>query len=107
MAALGGLRLHTAGSGSGLKSAAKSSLLAGSCHTKVVSICFSIIPVWGVSQNWGGYRFGGPYNEDYNILGSILGYLEFGKLPYSYNITPIFPQYTEADATSFAPASCK
>ena len=34
-----------------------------------------------VSQNW-GYFFGGPYNKDYSILGSILGYPNFGKLPY-------------------------
>ena len=26
----------------------------------------------GVSQYW-GYFFGGPYNKDYSILGSILG----------------------------------
>ena len=36
--------------------------------------------------SWGfpiirGYLFGSPYNEDYSILGSILGYLNFGKLP--------------------------
>ena len=35
----------------------------------------------GVSQNW-GYLFGGPYNKDYSILGSILGSPYFGKLPY-------------------------
>ena len=33
-----------------------------------------------VSQNL-GYLFGGPYNKDYNILGSILGSRSFGKLP--------------------------
>ena len=41
-------------------------------------------PCWkdmGVSQNW-GYLFGGLYNKDYSILGSILGYLNFGKLPH-------------------------
>ena len=26
----------------------------------------------------------GPYNKDYSILGSILGSLNFGKLPYIY-----------------------
>ena len=26
---------------------------------------------------------GGPYIKDYNVLGSILGYLNFGKLPYA------------------------
>ena len=26
--------------------------------------------------------FWGPYNEDYTSLGSILGYPNFGKLPY-------------------------
>ena len=35
----------------------------------------------GVSQNW-RYLFGGPYNKDYNIFGSILGSPHFGKLPY-------------------------
>ena len=35
----------------------------------------------GVSQNY-GYLVGGPYNKDYSILGSILGYPDFGKLPY-------------------------
>ena len=32
----------------------------------------------------GGYLFGGPNNKDYSILGSILGYRNFGKLPYRY-----------------------
>ena len=32
----------------------------------------------GVSQNlW--YLFGGPYSKDYSILGSTLGYLNFGE----------------------------
>ena len=35
----------------------------------------------GVSQNW-GYPFGGPYNKDYSILGSILGSPYFRKLPF-------------------------
>ena len=26
--------------------------------------------------------FGGPYNKDFSILGSILGYPNFGKLPF-------------------------
>ena len=29
-----------------------------------------------------GTFFGGPYNEDYSILGSILGSPYFGKLSY-------------------------
>ena len=33
----------------------------------------------GGSQNY-GYHFGGPYNKDYSILGSILGFS--GKLPH-------------------------
>ena len=36
----------------------------------------------GVSQN-SGYLFGGPNNKAYSILGSIVGYPNFGKLPYS------------------------
>ena len=35
----------------------------------------------GVSHNW-GYLTGGPHNEDYSILGSILGSPHFRKLPY-------------------------
>ena len=35
----------------------------------------------GVSHNL-GYHFGGPHNKDYNILGSILEYPYFGKLPF-------------------------
>ena len=30
-----------------------------------------------------GYPFGGPNNKDYSILGSILGFPYFGKLPYT------------------------
>ena len=33
----------------------------------------------GVSQEY-VYLFGGPHNKDYSILGSILGYLNLGKL---------------------------
>ena len=29
-----------------------------------------------------GYHLGGPYNNDYSILGSMLGYPYLGKLPY-------------------------
>ena len=29
-----------------------------------------------------GTFFGCPYNKDYSILGSILGYPNFGKLPF-------------------------
>ena len=29
-----------------------------------------------------GVLFWGPHNKDYSILGSILGYPNFGKLPY-------------------------
>ena len=28
------------------------------------------------------YHFGGPYNKDYSLLGSILGSLCFGKVPF-------------------------
>ena len=34
----------------------------------------------GVSQTQ-GYHFGGPYNKNYNIVGSILGSPYLGKLP--------------------------
>ena len=39
----------------------------------------------GVSQNW-GYHFGCPYNKDYSILGSILGFPYFGKVPYRWRV---------------------
>ena len=35
----------------------------------------------GVSQNQ-GYLVGAPYNKDYSILGSTLGSLYVGKLPF-------------------------
>ena len=41
----------------------------------------------GGSQN-SGYDFGGPHNKDYSILGSILGSLNFGKLPYQRSGLP-------------------
>ena len=28
------------------------------------------------------YHFGGSYNKDYNVLGSIFGFPNFGNLPY-------------------------
>ena len=37
--------------------------------------------IWGFPKIR-GTLFGGPYNKDYNIWGSILGYPYFGKLPY-------------------------
>ena len=33
---------------------------------------------------WGGEGGVGPYIKDYSILGSILGYLNFGKLPFGF-----------------------
>ena len=45
----------------------------------------------GVSQNRGNPFFGGPYNKDYSILGSILGSPYFGKLPYTYSKFPVVP----------------
>ena len=36
----------------------------------------------GVSQNL-GYHFGGPYNKDDSIWGSLLGSPYFGKLPFN------------------------
>ena len=42
----------------------------------------------GIMTLYGGFPklgvpFGDPYNKDYGILGSILGYPNFGKLPWS------------------------
>ena len=31
-----------------------------------------------------GVPFGGPHNEEYSILGSMLGSLYFGKLPFVF-----------------------
>ena len=33
-----------------------------------------------------GYPFKGPYNKDYNVLGSILGSPYFGKLPNGFGL---------------------
>ena len=33
-----------------------------------------------------GYHFGGPHDKDYSILGSILGFSYFGKLPHGVRI---------------------
>ena len=46
----------------------------------------------GISQNY-GYLFGGPHNRDYSILGSILGFPYFGKLPYHDMIYYILVEY--------------
>ena len=35
-----------------------------------------------LSQNY-GYHFGGPNNNDYSILGSVLGFPYLGTLPFS------------------------
>ena len=37
--------------------------------------------IWGFPKIR-GTLFKGPYNKDYSILGSILGYLNSGKVPY-------------------------
>ena len=37
----------------------------------------------GVSQNE-GYLLRGPHNKDYSILGSILGFPYFEKLPHTH-----------------------
>ena len=39
-----------------------------------------------VNQQELGYHFGGPHNKDCSILGSILGYPNFGKLPQGLGI---------------------
>ena len=38
--------------------------------------------IWGFPKIRGNL-FGGPYNKDYSILGSILGSPYFGELPYA------------------------
>ena len=42
--------------------------------------CFSSQFTWGFTKIR-GTLFRGPYNKDYSILGSILGFPYFGKLP--------------------------
>ena len=44
-----------------------------------------------VSKNE-GYLFGDPYNKDYSILGSILGFPHFGKVPFEDLQVPL-PRY--------------
>ena len=46
----------------------------------------------GVFQNY-GYHFGGPYNKDYGILGSILGSPYVGKLPYEGYIGGLYGNF--------------
>ena len=56
-------------------------MLSGECRDGAV---FNVDPFWVyiiISQNL-GYLLGGSYNEEYSILGSILGSPYFGKLPY-------------------------
>ena len=43
-------------------------------------LTFRVLYFW-ISQSK-GYHFGDPHNEDYSILGSTLGYTNFGKLPF-------------------------
>ena len=51
-------------------------------QTLVLSLLRSM---WSLNEGFPnlGYIFGGPYNTDYSILGSILGSPYFGKLPNS------------------------
>ena len=58
----------------------------------MVIFSFQSAPFWTFASDplakiWGfpkirGYHFGGPHNKDYNILGSILGSPNVGKLPF-------------------------
>ena len=41
--------------------------------------------IWGFLKIRGTF-LGGPHNKDYSILGSILGYPYFGKLPFQYRV---------------------
>ena len=41
-----------------------------------------------VSQNW-GVLFGGLHIKDYSILGSILGYPNFGKVPHEVRLLSV------------------
>ena len=40
-----------------------------------------VFPIWEFPKIRGTI-FGGPYNKDYNILGSVFGSPYLGKLPY-------------------------
>ena len=42
----------------------------------------SLNMIWGFPKIGGGTRLGGPHNKDSSILGSILGSLYLGKLPF-------------------------
>ena len=55
-----------------------------------------------------GVPFGGPYNKDYSILRSILGYPNFGKLPYMYIhicmcVTPLNEEHPRPSPKSYEP----
>ena len=41
--------------------------------------------MFGGFPEFGGDILGGPNNRDCNILGSILGFAYFGKLPFRHN----------------------
>ena len=61
----------------------------------------------GVSQN-SGYHDRGPNNKDYSILGSILGFPYFGKLPYKtaglefIQISGLFAPAFSSESSSYA-----
>ena len=46
-----------------------------------VEVCVKAIYIWGFPKIRGTF-LGVPIFNDYSILGSILGYPNFGKLPY-------------------------
>ena len=53
----------------------KSAIKAGTAGPQIPNDPYGGFPKLGVP-------FGGPYKKDYSILGSILGYPNFGKLPW-------------------------
>ena len=58
-----------------------------------------------VSQNY-GYHFGGSFNKDYSILGSILGSPYLGKLPYTYTyISGDIRKYVETHSSMHSDVS--
>ena len=75
-------------------------VLPDTCFSPALALCSLVISFsfghWTAELRmiyggviWGfpiirGTLFGGPHNKDYSILGSILGSLYFGKLPYEF-----------------------
>ena len=64
-------------------------LLVDGVGLRVWLWCFQEF-IWGFPKIR-GTLIGDPHNKDYSILGSILGFPYFGKLPFSYSSADPLP----------------